>query len=191
MERLTDELRGAMVCPFLQWDLQGHADQVRLVTATLPGPAVWAPPDITQTPLPPEQDLQFVGYRLRVLKDDDGNVVTDDQGQPIIVGLERTCQKQFSQTATEGKEIAVAFLTPFVKFLYFRYWDGANWAESWSGNDLPLAVEITLGAEPLLGGLTPDQYPFDVQRRLVYIPGGKKALAGTALLRGLGAGGGP
>ena len=191
MERLTDELRGAMVYPFLQIGIQGQIDQVRFLTASLPGPAVWTPPDVTENPLPAEQDLQFVGYRLRTLKDDNGDVVFDDQGQPVILGLERTCQKQFVQTATEGKEITVAFLSPHVKFLYFRFWDGAAWTESWSGSDLPLAVEINLGAEQLPAGVMPDQYPYELQQRLVYVPGGKKALSGGTILQGLGAGSGP
>lgn len=177
MDRLTGELRGAMVYPFLQMGLQGQSEQVRMITAVVPGAGVWRKKDITENPPPPEQDIQMVVYRLRYLTDDDGRTVTDEQGQPIVLGLERTCQKYFAPAAEEGKEIAVDFITPYVKFLRLQYWDGTAWSEGWGGQDLPLAVEVTLGRDPLPAGMTPDQYPFDVQRRVIYMPGGGKALS--------------
>lgn len=190
MERLTDEIRGAMVYSSLGMGLQGQADRLNFITARVPGPAVWVKPDITEQSYPPEQDIQLVSYRLRIPTDEQGRPLTDDQGNIIVEGLERTCQKLMSAMAQEGKEISVGLLTPYMKFLSLRYWDGANWTEGWAGGDLPLAVEITLGRQPLPQGFTPDTYPYDVQRRLIYVPGGRKALGATTAILGLDSSGG-
>lgn len=189
MERMTDEMRSSMVYPFLQTGMDGQAAQVRFIAATLPPPAVWAPKDVTVEPPPPQHDVQILSYRLRYARDEQGNLLTDDDGNTIIEGLERTCQKTLTATATEGDEITLSLLSPLVKFVNFRYWDGAQWATTWASMDLPMAVEITLGADPLPDGAAPEDYPYETARRVVYLPGGTRALTGTTIIRGLGAGG--
>jgi prepilin-type N-terminal cleavage/methylation domain-containing protein len=57
-----------------------------------------------------------------------------------------------------------------LQFLRFRYYDGTNWLEAWSAPDLPLGIEVSLGVEPLPAESTADEYPFQVYRRVIYLP---------------------
>lgn len=177
MDRITAELRAAMGFPVR---LRGSADAVSFVSATLPGAAAWAVRKSTEEPIPPEHDLQLVGYRLGKAEDEEGNV--------FITGLERTCQKIIAAPEVEeGDEISVALLTGRIKFLYLRYWEGSTWLETWSGGGLPLAVEINLGFDPLPEDTEPAKYEHEVFRRVVHVPGGRKA-GGTRIIGGPGGG---
>ena len=180
MDRITDELRTAIKYPFLEIGLSGQAMEMRFMTVALPGPAVWAAGDITDEPIPPEHDIRWVGYRLRVSEDEDG--------MEFVEGLERTEQKVVSaEAAEEGEEIIGSLIAPQFKFVAFRYWDnaGGEWMESWEGGTLPLAVEILLGAEELPEDIEPQEYPYPTFRRVVYVPGGRRPFGGTTIIRGL------
>jgi hypothetical protein len=61
-------------------------------------------------------------------------------------------------------------LTDQLQFLRFRYCDGTNWLDSWSGPDLPLGVEINLGVEPLPQGSNVETYNGELFRRVIYLP---------------------
>lgn len=180
MDQITDELRGAMVYPFLRFGMTGGTDQIQFVTATLPGPAAWAVRQRTDDPIPPEHDLVIVGYHLLI--------VEDDRSQPVIVGLERTRQKiMAAETAQEGEEIEATLIAPQFKFIAFNYWDNqaAQWLPAWDSSDLPTAVEIVLGINPLPENVEPQDYPYATFRRTVFIPGAVQALTTGTVVRGL------
>ena len=164
MDRMTNDLRTGLIYQLFQSGMQGQSDQLQLMTASLPGATVWVERSGTEDPLPPEQDLQKVVYRLRV--------VEDEQGNPVIVGLERTCQKILSaRVVEEGQNVAVVLLSDGIKFLNFRYYNGTEWLTSWGGSSLPQGVEITLGTQPLPPDVDPADYPFEKYQRVVSIPG--------------------
>ena len=163
MDRRTGELRGAITYPFLQFGLRGEPDRITFLSACLPSAASWSPAPADEAPRPPEHGLQMIGYRPRV--------ETDEEGVDRVVGLERTCQKVIAaRTAEEGKEIAVALIAPQVRFVQFRYWDGGAWAPTWSEGSLPAAVEVALGREALPVGVAPEDYPYDLARRVIHLP---------------------
>jgi hypothetical protein len=64
-----------------------------------------------------------------------------------------------------------------LQFLRFRYYDGTNWLEAWTAPELPAGIEVSLGVEPLPPELTAEDYPFEVYRRVIYLP--SHAPAGT------------
>ncbi|MBL7140185.1 MAG: hypothetical protein ISS74_04680 [Planctomycetes bacterium] len=183
MRLLTEELRSAFVVRFLGQGLEGADMQMMFATVRLPSAVVWVEQSLTETnPLPPERDLQIVGYRLRYVETEDGDIV--------VAGLDRACQRILTaREAEEGEEIDVEFLTPYVKFLRLRYWDGTAWQEAWQGDDLPQAVEICLGERPLPEDAEPIEYPYPVHRRVVAIPAAGQGQQGT-IIRGLGGGSG-
>lgn len=184
MDRMTDELRGAIVYPFLRFGMSGQEMEMRFMTAALPSRAVWAVGEVTDEPVPPEHDLQIVGYCLRYGEDEDG--------MEIVEGLQRTVQRIVAaETAEEGEEIQAALIAPQFKFISLRYWDGqaGDWLTSWEGGDLPMAVEIVLGTEPLPEDLEVEDYPFETFRRVVYVPRGATQFEGTTIIRGLGGAG--
>ena len=187
MALMTADLRAALICNQAGLGLDGGLGGMRLATTTLPGAVVWAVQRTTEGPAAPaERDVQIVGYRLRITE--------DEQGQPVIEGIERTYQKTLTaRTAEEGKEILATLLATQFKFLRLRYWDasGGVWNQGWGGGDLPAAVEIVLGIQPLPEGVEPLQYPYETFRRVVYVPAGAKAPGGSAIVRGLGEETGP
>jgi len=198
MERITDELRGAMIYPFLGMGMEGGGDQMQFLHPTLPGPAAWAVRKSTDEPVAPEHDLQIVSYRLRGHED-------EETGQWVIDGLERTRQKIISAVTVEepaddqsdsmdpdaelqDPNVQATLLSGGIKFLAFRYFQDGIWLESWAGGDLPVAVEITMGLDPLPEDTPAEEYPYPVFRRVVYLPGAVAPRRGN-VVRGLGRGG--
>jgi len=181
MERMTDELRSAIVYKFLQMGLTGDSSSMQFMVAGLPGQSVWATDETTDRPAAPQQDMRIVGYRLRQSED-------PDTGLPIIEGIERTEQAVIAAvTIEEGVDVTSTLIGPGFKFLSLRYWDGQSgqWLSSWDGGDAPMAVEIVIGIKPLPEGVEPVEYPFETFRRVVYVPAGKISHGGTTIMRGL------
>lgn len=175
MERVTDELRTAMTYSFLSLGVQGQVDNLTFVRAALPGPGVWVDKKMTEDQLPPQQDLEIVGYRLATYVDDENRIQ--------VAGLERTCQKGLTATiAVQGTDVTASLLTPFIKFVRFQYWDGSQWQPTWNVKELPGAVEITIGAEPLPENTTADTYPYETFRRVIALPLTKKTSNSATIL---------
>lgn len=183
MDLLTQELQAAFVYEFLGQGLEGAVDRMNFTSLTVPGGGVWLSKKITEAAeVPPERDLVLVGYRLRVSE--------DESGRPRVDGLERTCQRTLTaRQAEEGQEIEAILLTSRIRFLRLGYWDGSAWVASWSGGDLPQAVEIVLGEEPLPERVEPAEYPYPTFRRVVYVPSAAQD-RGATVIRGLGPEGG-
>ncbi len=62
--------------------------------------------------------------------------------------------------------------TDMVRFVRFRYFDGAAWQAGWTNATPPPGVEIVLAAEGLPLDAEPDSYPPESFRRVVFLPGG-------------------
>ncbi len=183
MDRLSRELESAVVYRFLGIGMEGEADTLTFVTAALPARSVWVPPDVTETPPPPQADLHMVTWRLRTWE--------DEYGEVHVAGLERSVRRTPGvREAEEGQGIETALISDAVKFLNVRCWDGGGWIGSWSGGDLPEAVEITLGPRALPEDYAPEDYPYDVRRRVVYVPAGRRGADEGGVRGGPGAGGG-
>jgi hypothetical protein len=186
MSRMTSELRSAMEYPFMQTGMEGEAGSASWITVQAPGRAAWVVAGLDENTVPPECDIRMVGYRLRVETD-------EESGEDVVTGLERTCQKILSASVaeeeteeeTESAEIEVVFLTDRIKHLRLRYYDGSGWFDTWTEQDLPAAVEITLGDLPMAEEETEEEYAGKLFRRIVHVPGGRRARAGSNV-RGLG-----
>jgi hypothetical protein len=95
-------------------------------------------------------------------------------GKTVTFGLtneDDTLPALGSAGATNGMAIEQ------LQYLRFRYYDGANWLDSWSAPGLPIGVEVSLGVEPLPSEVSPDDYPFELYRRVIYLPGAAASLA--------------
>jgi len=200
MDRTSAELRAARSFRFLQIGMVGRGDEMQFITARVPSPAVWVTPEPGEDPVPPEHDLQLVGYRLRIPKDDQGVALRDEEGNIIIEGLERTCQKVLTaprveegETFQEVQQVEVSLLSPHIKFLNLSYWTGDAWTGGWQGGDLPVAVRITMGTDPLGEEMDVEEYleTHETFERVVYLPAAAKAAPGDVSRRGAaGPGGG-
>ncbi len=173
MDRLTDELRAALAYRFLGLGLEGSLSELRAVPTTrVPGASVWIERGATDDPLPPEHDITIVGYRLGIEEDEDG--------LPVIYGLERTEQLMITaRVPEEGDQIKSRVIAADIRFLRFRYLANGEWLGSWTGGDLPVAVEITMGTEPVeieneddLLDYDLTEYPGQLYQRVVALPAG-------------------
>jgi prepilin-type N-terminal cleavage/methylation domain-containing protein len=72
-------------------------------------------------------------------------------------------------------------LTRAIRMVQFRYFDGAEWLQSWDGVGLPMGVEVTFGTEPP----SPDEeeeYSGDLFKRVIFVPAGKNSSGWEELL---------
>lgn len=181
MQGITDELRSAFAYPFLNLGVEGAADQISLVSAGLPGPAAWAARSSTEDPIPPEQDLRLITYRLRI-----------DANTTEVLGLERSVQKVLA-----AESAAMAMKTRLVSsrivFLNLAYYDGSSWRSTWRMESpssegevqtslLPMAVEVRLGATPKPEDMPVEEYlaQYPTHRRVVYLAVGARPLTSGA-----------
>ncbi|MEX2216767.1 MAG: prepilin-type N-terminal cleavage/methylation domain-containing protein [Phycisphaeraceae bacterium] len=183
MDRMTNDLRSAVAAPG-GMTLEGTADRMTFIAAKLPGKSMWAVQSITENPLPPDPDLHRVSYGL--------TIVENENHEMIVIGIDTQSQRLLTaQVVEENKGLTTTLLSQEMRFIWFQYWDGSQWVPEWTEQPvLPLAVQITLGNEPLPEGSNPQEYPFETWRRVVFLPGGQPVQQGTAI-QGLGAGGGP
>jgi type II secretory pathway pseudopilin PulG len=175
MDRLNSDLRTAFAEP--REGFIGGPDYLRFVHAGSPTPM-----NIT------EGALKIVTY----------SVVTNAQGtNAIVIGFNRTTTPLVEERLLTPNSILaastnepVAFngamdplatnsptarieepLTRAIRYVHFRYYDGSLWRDSWDGIDLPLGVEVSLGADPQ----APEEieYPFELFRRVIFLPAGR------------------
>jgi len=73
--------------------------------------------------------------------------------------------------ATNATALPSEPMAEAIRFARFRFWDGTAWLEAWDSPGLPMAVEISLGLEPLPENDLPDAYPYELFRRIVVLPG--------------------
>ncbi len=194
MDRLTGELRSARAHSQMPMGIIGNNDRVDLMTVALPTALPWT--DQEQEEFAPSHDVRLVGYRLKTYEDDDGEIRND--------GLQRSCQYLLAEeVAEEGREILTEVVAPPVKYVRFRYHDGGGWVDAWPpqladeefvagfaddagaaavlrGAGMPLAVEITLGGEPIPEDMATEDYldQYETSRRVVHIPGSELASMG-------------
>ncbi len=109
-------------------------------------------------------DVQEVRYYIAW---DEENLT--EEGDPRALGLVRRVTKTFNrgvyfETDAEQEEevedeealaVKEELYAPEIKFLEFRYFDGATWWEKWelgggTENTLPMMVRITIGFEPVV-----------------------------------------
>ena len=64
-------------------------------------------------------------------------------------------------------------LSDAIRFVRFRYWDGAGWMDGWTNFSPPPGVEITLSCEVPVEGTNAGEYSSEMFRRVVFLPGGE------------------
>jgi hypothetical protein len=184
MRRITDDLRAAMIYPLPGFDeetgepayvdtgLVGEYDRGRFVKARLPGSAAWALEQIGDQPIPAEPDVEQVRWAIRY-----------DEETGEALGLERTSKRVLGWAAQESVGHQTVLVSSDIRMLVLRYFNGSEWQLYWDGKDLPPAVEIWISPTPLPEDFEPgeDILDFlettpDVYRRIVYLPGGTRAM---------------
>ena len=175
MDRLTSDLRSARSDFSLGIGLTGDATSLTVLSAGLPSAAAWQVASSDRT-VHPEADLRRIRY---------GAATRLEETNILVIGLVREEQPLAAPRAAE--EIFADLLDPLfleaaepligepltdaIRFIRFRYWNGSAWSDAWSAGELPQGVEVTFGAEPLPEDLLPEEYPYEMFRRVIYLPG--------------------
>jgi len=161
LDRLAEEIRQASGnTTGYGVGLVGDKHGISVNTLVIPDRILAEKRSVFDEQLAGQFDLQEVRYYIAW---DEENL--DDEGNPRPLGLARRVTKTFRRGVhieTEGQEepteeeasaVKEELYAPELKFLEFRYFDGANWWEDWQlnqGNSLPMMVRITVGYTPLL-----------------------------------------
>lgn len=177
-DRFAADLRTAYAQP--QIGFTGDEVSLRFVVAGLPGRSTFKAGAWTR-PVVQESDLQIVSY---------GVTRAIEGTNSIIGGLTRTEQALLetpppvtnSTNATArvanglAEPSAAPAAAPWIDTLHFirlAYWDGTGWADKWDAPSLPAGVEVCIGVEPLPPGTDPLDYPYELFRRVIFLPGSR------------------
>ena len=165
MDRLTIELRSARGH---DWEgFTGDAASLRFVRTDALSPNAW-------TRTQPYTDLKLVTYGVAAGIEGTNTIVTGITRTEHAVIEPRQVRAASVMEPSSSTNTFVEPLTDAIRFLHFRFWDGTIWVESWDDIVPPLAVEVSFGIEPQPEDALPDEYPFEVFRRVVLLPGGRE-----------------
>jgi type II secretory pathway pseudopilin PulG len=198
MQRLTGEIRQLFhhkaVIAF-----QGDSNSVQFVTARLPDRSSWAGEELGRSTRP-ASGLVIVRYLggpmstnglfrsaqpLVSLRDPlDVGVESESEVEEEVMsdeseegdgeegdGEEELAAEDESEVkAAFGTLSAPALLTRSIRFSRFRFWNGEAWQDNWTSSEPPAAIEISLGLDPMPPEYEPDQYPFELFRRVLSLP---------------------
>jgi hypothetical protein len=186
-DRISADLRTAFPQPHIGFS--GTIDSMNLTIARAPELIPGGPNPVVG----PASDLRRITYMLTAALEGTNFVITglDRTEEPLLPRSSMAPSSSGSlltdatTTASAGSTVApgptprpgAASLAPSepladtVRFVRFRYWDGAAWLEAWDAPELPMAVEISLGLEPLPENELPEAYPYELFRRVVRLPG--------------------
>ncbi len=181
MDRLTAELRSAVPVSYYGLVFEGSDTHMVFHYTDVPNRRVRLGGDgwVAQ----PQGDIKRLTYRLLVLDEegDDASVDTSSLSLSVeggsdaamVLGVERLVEHVIPLPLEEDEEEELSghvSLFDQFRFLSLRYWDGDAWVYSWGGGDLPAAVEVTLGIQPLPEGVNPAEYPYPTFRRVIALP---------------------
>lgn len=179
MERLSLELSEARRCESFQQGLSGGSDNLRFVRLDFPLLSSWTnQTNFVSARAPAPAPFRLVSYSLVQSTNGSGSgLVRYEQSLSRMTNLVVLTNEDDASPGGGNSALTNGLAIEQLQFLRFRYYDGTNWLEAWAAPDLPLGIEVSLGAEPLPPELAADDYPFAVYRRVIYLP--NHAAAGT------------
>jgi len=167
MDRITSELRSTRRHAAFAGAFVGESDSIQFIKTDLPSRAAWAGGTLGRV-VSGESDLKLVGYRPGSA---DGTNTTGlaRWEQPLLKSRQPTGAQDSLNVEIKTNRPS-ALLSEEIHFIHFRYWDGKSWQESWHSEELPEAVEVSLGTESLPTGTVLAEYPGELFRRVIYVP---------------------
>ena len=166
-DQIADEIRACNgFVPTAGPGVSGTDRIITIQTVTLPDKELFRRLSIKDEPLPAQSDVRQVQYYL-AYDDEEPYTYPDGTESDTPLGLVRREMKTLYQTpgafaeadgtGEEGPfspEVDLDLISPELKYVRFRYFDGVDWLDQWDisnepeammGNSLPQAVEITVG----------------------------------------------
>ncbi len=155
--KIADEIRSAGgTLPGIGPGIDGKERVITLHTTALPEKDVFQLRGIKDAPTQSQSDVRMVQYYLGY-DADVSHEYPDGTQASAPMGLVRSEVKTLFQTSpNENNEqsMSIDLLATEIKYLRFRYFDGAEWLDRWKlgaspfgafANTLPQAVEVTVG----------------------------------------------
>jgi type II secretory pathway pseudopilin PulG len=162
MDRITMELRTSRPHAFFEATFIGDTQFVQFVRTDLVSPAAWKNGERVSSA---QTDLKLVRYS--VITDTNTAAGLYREEEPLV---ETRTVRSASPTVDVAPVKPPEPLSEEVRYLHFRYWDGAKWIESWDGPKMPFGVEISIGFEPPVAD-EQGNISGEIFRRVVYLPG--------------------
>ena len=179
LERLTAELRTALPGSALYSGMTGASNELQFVR--LDAPIV--SPLTMDTNLPASSSpvtLKKIHYLFTAAEEETNNASLVRIETPLVFAQAAAVTNEVEELPTTNAVPKGLELTHELKFVVFRYWNGSAWQDFWDKASLPLGIEVSLGAEALPPELPPEEYPFDLYRRTIYLPMGERNQPSTA-----------
>lgn len=165
LRQITDELRSAAgFTPGYGPGVIGDRYELAMQTLAVPDKELFRRRSIRERQLPGQHDVKQVRYFIAWDED-----ITDENGIPYALGLVRQELKTLRQAVVvvpkdigeheveagqqdedAEQSFRLQLYAPEIKYLEFRYFDGAEWHRDWhvaEGNALPQMIRVTLGFE--------------------------------------------
>ncbi len=159
--QIAEEVRGANgFVTSLGPGVTGTDRILTIQTIVIPDKDVFRRLSIQDKAPPAQCDLRQVQYYL-AYDDEEQHSYEDGVEADKPLGLVRREIKTFHQVAQfeeDAESVELDLLSPELKYVRFRYFDGVEWVDKWDlgqepeggmGNSLPQAVEITVGYSEL------------------------------------------
>lgn len=155
--QIADEIRSANGFIPNKPGVTGKDHMISIQTVVWPDKKVFKRLGIEDKPPPAECDIREVQYYLAYDKDNENYEYADGTTGKAPLGLVRREVRTLNQTTLmekDEKSVHLDLVSPELKYLRFRYYDGVDWVDRWDiglqpegqlGNSLPQAVEITVG----------------------------------------------
>ena len=118
-----------------------------------------------QEHLDPALDTRFLEDILDEGKRADGDILETEM-QPKV---QRTELRLYGASRDRQRASQIEPLSPKLRQVQFRYFDGRNWRDDWGGNRLPRGVEVTVSLEDRRRGEENDDGQL-VFRRQIHLP---------------------
>lgn len=182
MEQITGELRTARLAEEQFLGLKGSSNSISFVCTGLPAPSRWLVNTNEPARSTSATDLKKIYYGMaggtnlfssRGIERREQFLITS--GPVLEPNLEGTIEEALVDIPLTNAVTNLAArtdqpLTDKLKFLQFRYWDGKEWVDNWGDFELPGGVEISLGREAMPPEAGAEGYPFEIFRRVVFLP---------------------
>ena len=178
LDHLAADLRAAQPRAQPGNEFAGDSTSLRFIKQSLvllppnTGPGTPEPTDLVQISLQTLVGTNGTNVAVRGL-----DRIEQPLGSPALSTTAATNSMDISLYPADVTNQVTEPFAEMIRFVRFRYWDGASWQAGWTNSTPPPGVEIVVATERLPEDAGQDEYPPEAFRRVVFLPGGQARTA--------------